>query len=93
MTDTPNGQQPPSPGEGKKYWLEQRRNGEKIFWGLVLVCAALGLADLFYDKHTQFAMEEIPAIYGLFGFVCFFGIVLAGKEFARLVKRDEDYYD
>ena len=93
MTDTPNGQPPPSPTEGKKYWLEQRPNVEKIFWGLVLVCAALGLADFFYDKHPQFAMEEIPAIYGLFGFVCFFGIVLAGKKFAKLVRRDEDYYD
>ncbi len=93
MTDTPNGQQPPSPGEGKKYWLDERRNVEKIFWGLVLVCAALGLADFFYDKHTQFAMEEIPAIYGLYGFVVCVGLVLGAKELRKILKRDEDYYD
>lgn len=93
MTDTPNGQRPPSPTEGKKYWLDERRNVEKIFWGLVLVCAALGLADFFYDKHPQSAMEAIPAIYGLYGFIVCVGLVLGAKELRKLLKRDEDYYD
>ncbi len=93
MTDTPNGQQPPSPGEGKEYWLDQRRNVTKVFWGLVLLCAALGLADFFYDKHTVFAMEDVPTFFGIFGFVVCVGLVLGAKELRKILKRDEDYYD
>ncbi len=93
MTDTPNGQQPPSPGEEKKYWLDERRNVTKIFWGLVLVCAALGLADFFYDKHGVFAMEDVPTFFGIFGFVVCVGLVLGAKELRKVLKRDEDYYD
>ena len=80
MTDTPNGQRPPSPTEGKKYWLDERRNVEKIFWGLVLVCAALGLADFFYDQHPQSATEAIPALYGLSGCIVCVGVGSGGGK-------------
>ncbi len=93
MTDPPNGQRPPSPGEEKKYWLDERRNVTKIFWGLVLVCAALGLADFFYGKHIIFAFEDVPAFFGIFGFVVCVGLVLGAKELRKILKRDEDYYD
>ena len=93
MTDTPNGQQPPSPGEEKKYWLDERRNVTKIFWGLVLVCASLGLADFFYGKHIILAFEDVPAFFGIFGFVVCVGLVLGAKELRKVLKRDEDYYD
>ena len=93
MTDTPNGQQPPAPGNGKKYWLDERRNVTKVFWGLVLVCAALGLVDFFYDKHSVFAMEDVPTFFGIFGFVVCVGLVLGAKELRKILKRDEDFYD
>ncbi len=93
MTDTPDGQRPPSSTEGKKYWLDEKRNVAKIFWGLVLVCALLGVADFFYDKHGVFAMEDVPTFFGIFGFVVCVGLVLGAKELRKVLKRDEDYYD
>jgi hypothetical protein len=93
MTDTPNGQHPPSPGEEKKYWLDEPGNVTKIFRGLVLVCAALAAGDLFYDKHVIFPFEDVPAFFGIFGFVVCVGLVLAAKELRKILKRDEDYYD
>ncbi len=70
----------------------------KVFWWLASVCALLvvidvGLYFFFHGRHTHFAGEEIPGIYGVFGFVAFWCIVIAGKYFRKLVKRDEDYYD
>ncbi len=82
-----------APGPGNGHWLYRRRTVTGIFRGLILLCAALGLADLFYHRHTVFGFEEIPFAYAIFGFVCFFGIVLSGYPLRKLVMRDEDYYD
>ena len=69
----------------------------KVFWGLAAVCAMLVVIDVglyfFHERPTHFAGEEVPGIYGVFGFVAFWCIVIAGKYFRKLVKRDEDYYD
>lgn len=93
MSHGPEPQGPRDPDRRKTHWLETKRTGNRIFWGLILVCAALGLADLFYRRHTVFDFESFPAAYGIFGFVSFFGIVLSGWWLRRLVGRDEDYYD
>ncbi len=71
----------------KRYWLDDKRNVDKIVVALVIVCAGLLGADLFYHKHVHFAFE------GWFGFFCCVALVLAAKEMRKLVKRDEDYYD
>lgn len=81
------------PKDERRYWLDDRRNVAKIFWGLVVVCAALLLADFFYDKHAKFALEDVFGFYGIFGFVCCVFLVLAAKELRKLLKRPEDYYD
>ncbi len=93
MTSANTGQHHGGPGPGSGHWLYRRRTVKGIFWGLILVCAALGLADLFYHRHTVFDFEGFPVAYGIFGFVCFTGIVLSGWWLRRLVERDEDYYD
>ncbi len=93
MDSADNQQQQGGPGPDKGHWLYRRRSLNVIFWGLVLVCAALGLADLFYHRHTVFDFESFPAVYGIFGFVSFTGIVLSGWWLRKLVMRDEDYYD
>lgn len=74
-------------------WLERKSTINLIYRGLWVVCALLAAADLFYRKHVTFRIEEMPAIYGLYGFVCFYGIVIAGKYLRKLVGRREDYYD
>ena len=79
--------------EAGKPWLYRRGTINALFWGLAGLCAVLGLADLFYHRHAVFSFEEIPAIYGIFGFVAFVFIVFAGIGLRKLIMRDEDYYD
>ncbi|MFQ5773517.1 MAG: hypothetical protein ACE5GS_03270 [Kiloniellaceae bacterium] len=79
-------------GDGR-HWLYRPRTLSRLFRGLVLVCAALGLADLVYARHGVFSFEELPAGYGVYGFVCFVGIIFAGRGLRKLIMRDEDYYD
>ncbi len=93
MDNADNEQRQQQPGPDQGHWLYRRRSLNVIFWGLILVCAALGLADLFYQRKTAFDFESFPAAYGIFGFVSFFGIVLSGWWLRKLVGRDEDYYD
>ena len=74
----------------KKFWRDPFR------W-LVAICALLVLIDValyfFHPRHGHLDIEEIPAIYGVFGFVVFWLIVIAGKYFRKIVGRGEDYYD
>ena len=41
----------------RKYWLDNNRNIDKIFWGLCLLCLFLALMDLFYHRHAEFSWE------------------------------------
>ena len=87
----------------KKYWLDQRRNIDRLFWGLVIVCVLLGLADLVWYvldavhvvhyRHAYFGWDGLPNFYGLFGFAAFWCIVIIGKHLRRFLWRPEDYYD
>ncbi len=79
--------------KGEPHWLDGKRTGKRVFWGLIALCAGLGLADFLYRRHVIFDFEEFPLAYAIFGFVCFLGIVLSGYPLRKLVMRDEDYYD
>ena len=35
----------------RKYWLDERKNVNKIIYTLVAVCAGFLIADLFHYKH------------------------------------------
>ncbi len=82
-----------APEPGKGHWLYRPRTVSGIFWGLALTCVVLGLADLFYRRHTVFGFEAIPGFFGIFGFVVCVGLVLGAKELRKILKRDENYYD
>jgi hypothetical protein len=77
----------------KRYWLDDKRNVDKVVAALVMVCAGLLGADFFYHKHVHFAFESWFGFFGWFGFFCCVALVLAAKGMRKLVKRDEDYYD
>jgi uncharacterized membrane protein len=79
--------------QSPKPWFYRRAVIDSIFWGLVGLCAVLGLADLVYHRHTLFSFEFFPGIYGIFGFISCVFIVFAGIGLRKLVMRDEDYYD
>ena len=64
-----------------------------VFPGLLTICIALLVADLFYDKHPHFTVEGWFGFYPFVGFVAFFIIVMTGKPLRKLLMRDEDYYD
>ena len=77
----------------KRYWLDERKNVDKVFYALCAVCAAVVLSDLLYDKHGHFSFEEVIGFHAGFGFVAYVGLVLLAKQLRRVLKRDEDYYD
>jgi hypothetical protein len=78
---------------GKRYWLDQPGNVDRLVRGLVLICGLLLLADFFYHKEVHFAFEGWFGFFGWFGFSVCVALVLLAKEMRRVVKRDEDYYD
>ena len=80
--------------EDKKYWLDDRKNVNKIIYALCAVCAGFLVADLFgYKHHLHFDFERWFGFYSVYGFVACVGLVLAAKQLRKVVMRDEDYYD
>ena len=79
-----------------KYWLDDPRNVDKLFWGFCAVCALTALADVggvFYHKQVHFRLEAIWNFHGIYGFVSYWMLVLVAKRLRKLVKREEDFYD
>jgi hypothetical protein len=79
--------------DDRRYWLDEPRNQNRVFWLLVAICGLLMLADLFVHRHAYFSWDGWFNFYGFFGFAAFWLIVIAGKHLRKLLKRDEDYYD
>jgi len=80
--------------EEKKYWLDDRKNVNKVIYGLCIVCAVVALIDLFpYKDHLHFRFEYWPGFFSFYGFVACVSLVLAAKQLRKIVMRDEDYYD
>ncbi len=73
-------------------WVDQPGSATKLFGGLAVVCLMLGLADFLYEKHGHFTFENLPAFYGLFGFVAFSCVIFGAKALRELIKRPEDFY-
>lgn len=73
-------------------WVDQKRNVDRLVWGLALFCLALALSDFAYHKHSYFPIESIPGFYGLYGFFMCAALVIAAKGLRVLLKRSEDYY-
>lgn len=79
--------------EGRKYWLDDRRNVRKLLYALYVACALLLAADLFYHKHAILDFEGWFGFYGAYGFAACVALVLAARELRKLVSRPLDYYD
>ena len=81
------------PGE-KTYWLDDKKNVDKIWYGLIGICALTVICDLFYHKHVEYAVEDfIPGMYGWYGLGGCIFLVLSAKILRKIVGRGEDYYD
>ncbi len=83
---------------GKRYWLDDKRNVAKIFYGLIAVDVLWLAADLFYSKKATFKAwggwaDGGFGFYPIYGFVGAFLLVLVAKQMRRVLIRPENYYD
>lgn len=84
----------PIDSDSKKYWLDSKKNVDKIWYTLVGICALSVLADFFYHKHVAHPVEDlIVGMYGWYGFIGCVFLVLSAKLLRRLLMRSEDYYN
>ena len=82
-----------NPGE-KTYWLDEKKNVDKIWYALCAVCLLLVFADAFYHKHVTHAVEDfVWGMYGFYGLVGCVFLVLSAKILRKIVMREEEYYD
>ena len=79
-------------GEGKR-WLDHKKNVDKVYWSVWILCALLFAVEPFVHKHGDFAFEIWFGFHGWYGFVACVGLVLAAKVLRILLKRPEDYYE
>ena len=91
MTDQ---QQPPNNVDDKTYWLDDKKNVDKIWYGLIAICGLTVLADAFYHKHTVYDVEDfVWGMYGWYGLIGCIFLVLSAKILRKITMRSEDYYD
>jgi len=84
--------------EEKSYWLDEKANVKKIIFTLYTICAALFIADAFYQKHVGVQIEGWWVegwfgFYAVYGFIMCVGLVLGAKMLRVILMRDEHYYD
>jgi uncharacterized membrane protein len=78
----------------KKFWLDDRKNVDKVWYALIAVCAVTVVCDFFYHKHVEYAVEDvIPGMYGWYGFIGCVFLVLTAKLLRKILMRPESYYD
>lgn len=77
----------------KQTGLDSPAFGQKVVWAVVIISIGLGLADFMYHKHGHFEIENVPAFYGIFGFLAFIFVVFVGVILRKIIMRDEDYYE
>lgn len=88
-----------APLDEKKYWLDEPKNIDKVYYAVLAVCVLVAipdffaLADILYHKHVYFEMEKLPVFYGIYGLVSYVGLVLIAKQLRKVLMRPEDYYD
>ena len=79
--------------DSKKYWLDNKKNVDKIWYALLGICALSVLADFFYHKHVAHPVEDlIVGMYGWYSFIGCIFLVLSAKLLRRILMRSEDYY-
>jgi len=82
----------PDPDE-KSYWLDDRRNVDRLVHVFYVTCAVLLAIDVLVPKHGEFGIEHWLGFYGWFGFIACVSLVLVAKQLRRILMRPEDYYD
>lgn len=78
----------------KNYWLDNKKNVDKIWYSLVGICVISVLADFFYHKHVTHPVEDlIVGMHGWYSFIVCVFLVLCAKLLRKILMRSEDYYE
>ncbi len=49
--------------DGRKWWLDDDRNVDKVYYAVVFICVMTVVADLFYHKHGHYHFEQLPGFH------------------------------
>ncbi|MEX1035415.1 MAG: hypothetical protein WDZ54_05625 [Sneathiella sp.] len=88
-----------NPDDEKKYWLEEPRNINRIFYGVIFLCALvalpkiLSLLDILLYRQGKFEAADFFVFYTFFGVVGYVTMIFIAKKLRKFLMRDEDYYD
>ncbi|MBT0958687.1 DUF2975 domain-containing protein [Alphaproteobacteria bacterium KMM 3653] len=72
--------------------FDDKKNVDRLVYGLYALCALLFLADFFYKKKYYISAENFPGFYALYGFFACVVLVLCAKVLRRFLMRDEGFY-
>jgi hypothetical protein len=73
--------------------LGRSGGANKIWHGLIVACGVLVVIGAFTKSDAHYAIERIPGVLEILGFVGFILVVLGAKALRTLIMRDETYYD
>lgn len=73
-------------------WVDDKKNVNRIVYGLYAVCAGLFVADFIYHKHSYLDVEDVPGFYAIYGFFMCAALVICARGMRLFLKRPEDFY-
>ncbi len=73
-------------------WTEHRLTGTLLFWLFAILAMGLLAADLFIQREAPFGFANATGFYGLFGFLAFTVVVLAGWPLGWILRRRANFY-
>lgn len=77
----------------RTWWLDDKKNRDKIFYAVVIGFVALLLSDAFYHKHPEFEFEHWFGFHSIYGVTAYLGLVAVATGLGLILRRPEDYYD
>ena len=80
--------------DSKEFWLDNKKNVNRIWYSLVSICVLSVLADFFYHKHVTHPVEDlIVGMYAWYSFIVCVFLVLSAKLLRKILMRSENYYN
>jgi len=73
-------------------WVDKPSASGKIFWLLVLICAACFALDWTYQKKSYFDIESWKGFYAYFAFVMFAAVMFITACLRVVLKVRENFY-
>ncbi len=77
----------------KKYIFDNKKNVQRVLYGLFCTLILLLCLEPFVHKHSYFAWEKWFGFYAIYGFVACVLLVVLAKVMRKVVMRKENYYD